>query len=209
MKPSELFYTCWTGNYTQAGESVSYMFKEQGDELYIYFQGSSEPVDWIRNFLFKKRPYKDMEIPYKVHRGFLAAWKEVEDIVIAKLTEKDWKAVYVVGYSHGAALAMLCHECVWFHLTDKERVHGYAFEGPRVYGSWTVKKELKERWKNFTLFRNNTDIVTFVPPWILGYCHVGTIQPIGQDKTYGVLKSHYPENVYQSLKEWEAKQGIK
>lgn len=30
-----------------------------------------------------------MKVPYKVHRGFLAAWKEVEDIVIAKITETN------------------------------------------------------------------------------------------------------------------------
>lgn len=30
-----------------------------------------------------------MKIPYRVHRGFLEAWKEVEDIVIDKILEKD------------------------------------------------------------------------------------------------------------------------
>lgn len=28
-----------------------------------------------------------MGIPYKVHRGFLAAWKEVEDIIINKIKD--------------------------------------------------------------------------------------------------------------------------
>lgn len=58
-----------------------------------------------------------MDITFRVHRGFLAAWKTVEDVVISKITEKvdgeyKWQHIIVVGYSHGGALAGLCHECV-------------------------------------------------------------------------------------------------
>ena len=55
-----------------------------------------------------------MEIPYYVHRGFLAAWKEVEDIIINKISNPAYKQIVTVGYSHGGALAGLCHECVWY-----------------------------------------------------------------------------------------------
>lgn len=88
MKLSQLFYNCaYTIHYQQAGDSVNYAFVEEGTTLYIYFQGSNSITDWVRNFLFGKRPYKDMEIPYRVHRGFLAAWKEAEDIVIEKIRD--------------------------------------------------------------------------------------------------------------------------
>lgn len=76
MLPSELFHNCaFDVEYKTVGKDVNYAFDENAEEhtLTIYFQGSSSSVDWIRNFLFKKKPYKDMEIPYRVHRGFLAA----------------------------------------------------------------------------------------------------------------------------------------
>ena len=124
MKLSQLFYNCaYIVDYKQIGDSVNYAFVEDKNEstLYIYFEGSNSITDWVRNFMFPAKPYKDMEIPYRVHRGFLAAWKTVEDLVIAKIKELNhdtneyiWKHIVVVGYSHGAALAGLCHECVWF-----------------------------------------------------------------------------------------------
>lgn len=76
MKLSELFYNCaYVVDYKQVGDSVNYAFVEDTKEstLYIYFQGSNSITDWVRNFMFPTKPYKDMEIPYRVHRGFLAA----------------------------------------------------------------------------------------------------------------------------------------
>lgn len=209
-KLSELFYTCAFSEYKEAGDDVNYLFIEEGKQLYIYFQGSNSISDWVRNFLFKKRPYKDMKIPYRVHRGFLAAWKEVEDIIIAKITEKKddeyrWKAITVVGYSHGGALAAFCHECVWFHRPDLREgcLLGYGFEAPKIYGGFKVKKELRERWATFTVVRNKNDIVPTMPPFIFGYCHVGNYLKIGQHNKRQCIKNHYPLVVYGSLLRYE------
>lgn len=135
-KLSELFNICAnTAPYIEVGDRVTYAFVEENDELYIYFQGSNGIADWVRNFLFPAKPYKDMEIPYRVHRGFLAAWKEVEDIVIAKIADPKYRRIIVVGYSHGGALASFCHECVWFHRPDlrESGLYGFGFEAPRMY----------------------------------------------------------------------------
>ena len=235
MSLGDLFYNCaYTIKYQQAGDSVNYAFVEDRDVLYIYFQGSNSITDWVRNFLFGKKPYKDMKIPYKVHRGFLAAWKEVEDIIIAKITEKKRKRYYnsfedthyykeaykfnkiiVVGYSHGGALAAFCHECVWYWRPDLRQngLVGYGFEAPRMYAGWKVKKELKERWKTFTIIRTNNDIVTHCPPSIFKFCHVGDILKVKGDTSLApkkwylpkCVKSHYPEVVYDALKKYEKK----
>ena len=124
MNMAELFHRCaYDVVYQQVGDSVNYAFEEDitNHTLYIYFQGSNSITDWVRNFLFPAKPYKDMGVTYRVHRGFLAAWKTVEDIIIKKVTEIDspllcfkWKRIVVVGYSHGGALAGFCHECIWF-----------------------------------------------------------------------------------------------
>ena len=224
-KLSKLFADCaWNVPYQQAGDSVNYAFVEniKTHTLYIYFQGSNSITDWVRNFLFPSKPYKDMDIPYRVHRGFLAAWKTVEDIIIKKVTELDtpllcykWKHIIVVGYSHGAALAGLCHECIWFHRKDlrESGLEGYGFESPRFYAGFYVKKELKERWEHFTVIRTNNDLVTHCPPVIFGFCHVGNMLKIKgdpslvHDKVPKCIKAHYPEVVYYALVNYEKEQG--
>ncbi len=193
---------------------VNYAFEEENDTLYIYFEPSSSKLDWKHNFMFRKRPYKDMKIPYKVHRGFLECWKEIEDIIINRITTSilsdinhpvfKYNKIYIVGYSHGAALAMLCHECCWFHRSDiRNEIKTIGFDGPRVYGGFKVKNSLKERWANFRLIRNHTDIVTHAPPFIFGYTHVGEVIKIGRNKSYGPVKSHYQYNIKQSLYEYK------
>ena len=212
MKLSKMFHRCaYDVGYSTVGHDVNYAFVEEEGALYIYFQGSSSTMDWIRNFLFDKQPYKDMAIPYRVHRGFLAAWKEVEDLVIAKITEKvgdeyRYKKIITVGYSHGGALAAFCHECVWYHRPDiRDQIEGYGFEAPRIYAGWRVKPALRERWERFKIIRDNNDIVTHCPPVIFCYTHVGDIIKVHGDVKLvdgwipRCVKSHYPQVVYDGL----------
>ena len=217
MKLSSYFSNCaWKIHYEQVGDSVNYAFEEdiESSTLYIYFQGSNSISDWVRNFLFPAKPYKDMDIPYRVHRGFLAAWKTVEDIIIEKVTEIDtpsplfkWKNIVVIGYSHGGALAGLCHECIWYWRPDLRRqgLIGYGFEAPRFYAGWKVKEVLKQRWEHFYIIRNNNDIVTHCPPSLFRFCHVGEIKKIHGDTSLiknnhlKCVKSHFPDCVYDGL----------
>lgn len=105
--------------------------------------------------MFPKRPYKDMKEPYKVHRGFLAAWKEVEDVIIKKIQEQvtalefdaeknrnkvvskyKFNKIISIGYSHGGALSGFCHECCWFNRPDiRANIYGIGFEAPRFFGA--------------------------------------------------------------------------
>lgn len=221
MKLSELFGICndWH-DYQTVGHDVNYKFKEEGDHLYIYFQGSSSTWDWVRNFMFGKRPYKDMKIPYRVHRGFLRAWKEVEDIIIDKITEREnfgawkykWNDITVVGYSHGGALCTFATECVWFYRPDlrESGLHGYAFEAPRIFAQWRLPKELAKRWENLLVIRTNNDIVTHCPPVIFGYRNLGSLLKVKGDTSLVTewyipkcVKSHYPQVVMDALLKYE------
>lgn len=209
----ELFDKCdRTIKYEESAQNeVNYQFEEDNDTLFIFFEPSNSKLDWKHNFQFTKRPYKDMKIPYRVHRGFLKCWKEIEDIIIEKILTKtdsgDYKfnKIYTIGYSHGAAIAMLCHECCWFHRNDiKADIKTIGFDGPRVFGGYHIKKCLRPRWKNFILIRNNTDIVTHVPPVLFGYRHVGTLYQIGCGKKYGPVKSHDQHRIKESIQEFYA-----
>ena len=188
---------------------VDYKFQEEGDTLYIFFEPSDGRIDWRVNFSYWRKPYKDMEINYRVHGGFLESWKLIEDIIIEKVTEKApdgayrWRKVVIAGYSHGGALAALCHEGVWFHredLREKEgALVGISFDGPRMFAGLKIPKELKERWRNFYVFRNHSDIVTHLPPVIFFFRHVGDKVMIGAGDNPGLIKAHYPGCIRDSL----------
>ena len=64
MKLSNLFHNCaYDIEYQEIGDDVNYAFVEdiKTHTLYIYFEGSNSITDWVRNFLFPAKPYKDME----------------------------------------------------------------------------------------------------------------------------------------------------
>lgn len=236
LKPSELFLNCAARiSYQTVGADVNYAFVEDGDTLYIYFQGSKDIkaengwIDWVRNFLFfpkPKKPHDKMDIGFKVHGGFLSAWNEVKNLVRRKIAEciivdgtptaeYKFKKIIIVGYSHGAALSGLCMEEVWYRRPDiRDDIIGFGFESPRFYAGWTVKKELQERWANYFVFRNRNDLVTKCPPAILRFCHVGHLIKIGQNdgtSDYNRPKcigAHYPDKVYRNLVEWEKTEDI-
>ena len=214
---ADLFQLCaYDVEYQQAGDSVNYAFLEEGRALTIFFQGSNSITDWVRNFFFKRVPYKDIDVSFKAHAGFVAAWKEVQDIIVAKVTERleygaweyKWQSITIVGYSHGGALAGLCHECVWYWRPDlrESGLSGFGFEAPRFYGGWAVKPALRERWEKFTVVRTNSDIVTHCPPALFRYCHVGNMLKVKGDvslcpnkRVPRCVKSHYPEVVLDAL----------
>ena len=74
----ELFNICNKKSiYTTVGDEVDYAFLEDGRTLYIFFEPSQDDEDWRANFAYWRKPYKDMEISYRVHGGFLKCWKMV------------------------------------------------------------------------------------------------------------------------------------
>jgi predicted lipase len=187
--------------YDIAGADTQYKIERVGDEVRIYFQGSVSWIDWLHNLFFLKEPYKDMgDASWKCHGGFLQCWNNVKDIVGDNIRDESIKRITIVGYSHGAALAVFCHEYCWFHRPDlRENLRGYGFGCPRVVGHFKIDEELKKRWKNFTIIRNNNDMVTHVPPAFFKFCHVNEPLQIGDAKNMHPIKSHLPEAYISSL----------
>ena len=197
---------------------VDYKFIEEDDTLYIFFEPSDGNTDWRVNFSYWRKPYKDMAISYRVHGGFLESFKLIDNIIGAKIREVadpemdedghwNWKfkKVVIVGYSHGGALAALCHEYVWYNRVDLREggVVGISFDGPRVYGGLWVPKALKQRWEHFYVFRNHDDIVTHLPPVIFFFRHVGNKIRIGAGKNPGWVGAHYPNKILESLEQYQ------
>lgn len=204
MELSELFEKCITIPYIHVENAADYAAERVGNTLYLYFEPSNGEVDWQNNLDFPAMPYKRMEdIVWFAHRGFLKVWRSAEPYVEKEVGDPTLRQIVTVGYSHGAALAVLCHEYVWFHRPDlRHCTQGYGFGCPRVVWG-PVPFALKQRWAGFTVVRNINDIVTHLPPAVLGYSHVGQLLEVGKKGRYSATNAHRPENILKELKRAE------
>lgn len=198
IKLSEIFNDVLTAKYTHLEEeTASYCFAEHGNVLTIYFEWSNGKTDWKNNFDFPAKPYRDMADKWYAHRGFLKVWKAIEPHLEEVIKSPEIELINIAGYSHGAAIALLCHEYCKFNRPDCEVV-GIGFGAPRVIWGFP-NKIVKERFKGFYVVRNKNDIVTHVPPAVFGYRHpCEIINASNGEKTNSVI-AHYPQEYTKSL----------
>ena len=168
-------------DWITSGIDTQYCIEQKEDgEVIIAFLGSNSPVDWKTNFTFWKKPYKDMEVTYYCHGGFLKCWKAIRDEIEEKVKSLNPTSITVTGHSYGGAISTFCLEDMWYCFPELRdgKLQGITFGAPRVIGFWNYKK-IKERWESMTLFANGSDIVTCVPFCFLGFRHVKKVFHIG------------------------------
>lgn len=190
----ELFEMCLNAEYIHTAKSGDYSIKVEGDTLYILFEGSDEKEDWKNNFYFPVKPYKQMNDVWLCHGGFFAVWNAMKDEVERKVTETlkgspKVKNIVCAGHSHGGALSVLATEDMEYLHGASYYVEGYGFGAPRVLWG-IIPKAVKNRLRRFTTIRNIPDIVTHVPPKILGYRDIN-IKEIGEKGKYKLIEAHY------------------
>ena len=150
------------------------------------------------------KPYKDMLKKWRVHGGFLKAWDDIRDDIegdvaeILAIDHTEIKKIVCVGYSHGAALAVLATEDMEYLYGNALEVSGYGFGTPRVLWG-IVPTEVKHRLRTFTSVRNIPDIVTHVPPMLFGFRNAGTLVKVGKKGKYNPIKAHYPSAYIEEL----------
>lgn len=209
FNPEIIFSDCLSKQYVHVENDGDYALSlyEHGESLYIFFQWSHSAMDWFSNLDFPAKTYKDTETPWKAHRGFLRVWKTIRDYIKVAILDEKVKNICICGYSHGAAIAFLAHEYVWFNRPDLRDGHlaSFVFGCPRVfYGR--PHDNIEERWKNFYMFRNCNDIVTHAPPRIFGFRHLGNMVWIGDSEKLkkhqklNCINAHYDDNYMESLK---------
>ena len=150
---------------------------------------------------------RDGKRVFGAHRGFLRAWESVLPFVDPALDESDIKRIVSVGYSHGAALALFCHEYAWYKREDlRASIEGYGFGAPRtVWGH--LPRNLYKRWEGFTVIRNIDDLVTHLPPAAFGFRQVGRLLLIGEKNKYSAIDAHRAENIMAELVRLENKRS--
>lgn len=202
------FRACLEADWTTEENGADWAIRFEGDELLLLFEHSHGTLDWMNNLNFHAVPYREMRPVWQCHAGFLHVWRgampAIARAVSAPLSvpprRTGVRRLTVVGYSHGAALAVLCHEWLWYHFPLwRDNLTGYGFGCPRVlYGCPTP--ELAARWKRFYVIQNDNDPITHLPPRVLGYCHVGQMLRIGDGSTHGI-DAHRPESYLRALGE--------
>lgn len=195
----ELFERCLKAHYVRTPESGDYAIEVDDGTLYLLFQKSNGKQDWKNNFDFPAKPYKRMNSKWYCHRGFLRVWKAMRDEVEKNVA--TWlpyiTSICCVGYSHGAALALLATEDMVFLHGDKLRVEGWGFGCPRVV--WGIlPKDVKQRLRNFTAVRNIPDIVTHAPPALFGFHHVKLLR-VGNFGKYSPVDAHRAKSYLNEL----------
>ena len=192
---SALFRRCLDADYIHTAEGGDYAVQYDEGTIYLLFEWSDGVTDWRRNLDFPVAPYKRMEDTWYCHRGFLKTWRqmrdEVEGLVAAYKKHRPVGRITCVGYSHGAALALLATEDMAFLYGDRCAVSGVGFGCPRVVWG-RLPRAVKDRLAHFTSVRNVPDIVTHLPPAALGYRHVGLVE-IGEKGRYSAMDAHRPE----------------
>ncbi|MBA4274036.1 MAG: hypothetical protein C0436_00120 [Alphaproteobacteria bacterium] len=184
---SSLFKACNRGPWETHGDDVQYRVETAGNRATVYFQCTSSRKDWLDNFDLWIRPYRGSK--WLAHRGFVRKYKSIAENLMARLRDAD--QVVFVGYSQGAALAVLAHEDYFYRFGKYPLTH--AFGCPRVV-SW-LSKDIWERWAYCFIHNHARDIVGRLPPVCLGFRHVTAPRNFGA-KGLPSHKFHYP-NIYE------------
>ena len=186
--------------YIHVNGGGDYYIERCGKTLKIYFEWSDGIEDWINNFRFFAvpcKPYKGMNKIWFCHGGFFKVWEAIEPYLAEVIADRSITNIDVVGYSHGAAIALLCYEYCVFNRPDAI-IEGVGFGCPRVLWGF-IPKKIRERFYNFKVVRNGNDIVCHLPPAFMGFTHVGKIIKIGRTNP---IKDHLGSEYLQSIKKF-------
>lgn len=135
--------------------------------LVLVFRGTTNFQAWVDNLNALLEPWP---MGGSVHQGFREALDRVWKKIARRLSRFKCPTFYT-GHSLGAALATLA-------ASRRPPRAVYTFGSPRV-GDQGFASALPER----AVFRvvNHRDVVTTVPPSLLGFCHVGELYYIAHD----------------------------
>ena len=203
---SELFSKCLTANYIHTPNGGDYALQDDphGQCLYVLFEWSDGREDWKNNLSFSVKP-ANPNAPrtekWYAHRGFLKVWRSMETEVVSRvkylIRATSYRTVICVGYSHGAALALLATEALSRYLDGITQVDGYGFGSPRVIWG-RLPEKVYHRLEDFHTIRNIPDLVTHLPPAVWGYRHVN-LSTVGEKGKYGPIKAHTSQAYVSAL----------
>ena len=143
----------------------------------------TEPTEWNDIAADLKAIPVMAETVSRVHQGFKEEVDELWPMVLEDLqrTVNQEKTIWFCGHSLGAAMATIMASRCHLYPDIKPVEELYTYGSPKVGWPGYVRSlaVTHHRW------RNNNDIVTKVPLWIMGYRHHGNLHYITSDSKIG------------------------
>ncbi len=147
------------------GNDVCRVYEHTGhNDFIIVFDGSNDLKDWVSNF----RANKDGDI----HSGFYASFLKFE-AELSEYLNNRFASVTFAGHSRGGALATIAAR----YFIDRGALNSCScitFGSPKV-GDREYRDGYNKLPIDHTGYRNGWDLVTYTPPSLTGYRHVGKI----------------------------------
>lgn len=196
MKASELFSKIKTNNYETFGDDVQCKVEvdNKGKKIIVYFAESNSKRDWINNFDFPIKVYKNQVSCIKASRGWGNAYKSANDKIITliekAIAEKPKYTVLVCGWSYGGAIATLCSEDIHFRLGISPEL--ITFGSPRVLFGKKSVEYVSSCCVSVKEYAHRNDIVPFLPFFNK---HIREIK-IGKKTLFGIFKPNTYHCIY-------------
>ena len=198
MRLSEYFVRCLRVPYIHLENGLDYSVCQDERGVELYLEASDGCADWLHNLDFPAAAScREGRAAFYAHRGFLRAHRALVPILDELLADPTLARLTIVGYSHGAALALLAYEYVGYR-RPAITLAGVGFGCPRVLFGFR-RREMQARLAGFLRVRNIDDIVTHLPPAAFGYYHVGEEITVGSRGRYSATDAHRPENILHEL----------
>ena len=172
------------GPWKTSGLDVQYKLDQKG---VLTFQYTTSHSDWVQNFRFWRKAYKNMNTVWYGHTGFLDLYHSVRD----ELTPlyRYGLITRIQGFSQGAALTQLAVEDYFFHVGKPVEAYCFGCPHPFAYIPPKLKPYFSGAFSRTSVYNTRGDIVSMAPPWYTSYGKKVILQ-VG--KVYPNTKSHYP-----------------
>ena len=156
------------------------------DTAYVVCRGTDSAGEWIQNFMWDMVPFSSEHrerSDAKIHTGFMLQYVSVKNEVFDELdilTKMDaCKKVLFTGHSLGGANASIL--AYGYAPTCTLPIEVISFGGPRFCNS-ALRDIYENDIVNTTRVVNDLDGVTLAPLVSQGYCHVGNLIHIKDEK---------------------------
>ena len=178
------------------GLDLDYGIEVIGGRVYLCLDGSNSFSDWVYDFMFPRKVYKNQTAHMVVHRGFAKVWKSGNDQIITELVEacrlNNESHPVIVGHSMGGALALFAAEDLFFRSGIKAEV--YTFGAPKVCGDKKTAEYIKSCCHLIKEYEHKNDVVCLCPP-LPWFYHVSPVK-IGVFSFKDIFRFNYNHHRY-------------
>lgn len=220
MKYNDIEYE-WNGVITHANYEINY--DSERNVIQVHFQGTQDMPDWLTNFVFLPKYYDSFswngkKITLKVHKSWAAMYKVMKHFIRNGVSEllaiHPAAEVEVIGFSLGSGQAQLCVQDLYYNFGIKSHLFTFGSVNcfkTNIFNRSKTKKYLRSCCKEYHLFCNRSDIVTYVVPRIFGFIKINRNNVKGRFKFFGLFTPlkyhmHYDEEyLYEGIYKKENK----